>query len=441
MNAHRLHLAILRGAALLAPGEQRQEWLAEWTAELWYVGQASTGKRATTFCLGAFRDAFWLRRNSPATGTGAGLRLESPLQCLALLATLAAASALLAFQLPGPREAILPSPYPGAGSLAMISAGKSAGAPSPTISLDRYRWLSDRGGKFFTDLAYYRPISSGGLTIAMASANLFTMLQVPIPTNATLILSDRAWRTHFHSDPHIVGRAVRLAEQEAVVGAVIPDGSWRLPGPIDGWLLVDERRLAATPCLRGFVLARLRSPHTGRWYVSVPNDGGGSEGFACASLDTGLPIVVVLLMIAFACVILPATTSLSLGEYPSARRRWWIFLAMKIALAMPIVFFATLDLAPILIAGEVRPHTMLFGFTLAFRWILIDQRRRCPVCLHLLSHPTRIGGLSHVFLDWCGTEFMCVRGHGLLHVPEVATSSYGSQRWLPLDPSWSSLFS
>jgi hypothetical protein len=84
---------------------------------------------------------------------------------------------------------------------------------------------------------------------------------------------------------------------------------------------------------------------------------------------------------------------------------------------------------------------MLFGYVLAFRWILIDQRRRCPVCLRLLSHPTRIGGLSHVFLEWCGTEFICARGHGLLHVPEVATSSYGSQRWPPLDPSWSSLFS
>jgi hypothetical protein len=60
------------------------------------------------------------------------------------------------------------------------------------------------------------------------------------------------------------------------------------------------------------------------------------------------------------------------------------------------------------------------------------------VCLHLLSHPVRIGEASHTFLDWYGTEFVCARGHGLLHVGEVRTSCYAPQRWLYLDPSWSS---
>ena len=55
-----LHLAILRSASLLVPGPHRAEWFAEWTAELWHVNRG-----ATAFCLGAFRDAFWLRRNTP----------------------------------------------------------------------------------------------------------------------------------------------------------------------------------------------------------------------------------------------------------------------------------------------------------------------------------------------------------------------------------------
>jgi hypothetical protein len=52
-----LHLAILRSASLLDARSDRAEWFAEWSAELWHVV-------ATAFCLGAFRDAFWLRRNN-----------------------------------------------------------------------------------------------------------------------------------------------------------------------------------------------------------------------------------------------------------------------------------------------------------------------------------------------------------------------------------------
>jgi hypothetical protein len=64
----RIHLTILRLAARLTPREQREEWFAEWRSELWYVCQA--GKPATAFCLGSFKDALWLRRNSPPSQEG-----------------------------------------------------------------------------------------------------------------------------------------------------------------------------------------------------------------------------------------------------------------------------------------------------------------------------------------------------------------------------------
>jgi hypothetical protein len=41
-----------------------------------------------------------------------------------------------------------------------------------------------------------------------------------------------------------------------------------------------------------------------------------------------------------------------------------------------------------------------------------------------------IGEASHTFLDWYGTEFVCARGHGFLHVAEFRTSCYAEQRWL-----------
>jgi len=114
--------------------------------------------------------------------------------------------------------------------------------------------------------------------------------------------------------------------------------------------------------------------------------------------------------------------------------RCWVFLAAKSVLLVLIVVFGSLRLGPPADSGIFLWHILVF------RWALADQRQRCPICLRRLINPTRIGEPSHTFLDWYGTEFMCERGHGLLHVPEIRASSYNMQRWLRLDPSWSSLF-
>jgi hypothetical protein len=57
-----------------------------------------------------------------------------------------------------------------------------------------------------------------------------------------------------------------------------------------------------------------------------------------------------------------------------------------------------------------------------------------------LANPARVGQFSRNFLAWNGTELVCLSGHGLLHVPDIPTSWFSSQRWLYLDPSWSALF-
>ncbi len=153
--------------------------------------------------------------------------------------------------------------------------------------------------------------------------------------------------------------------------------------------------------------------------------------------------------VALALLILPSTTGLAMGEYRASadsgsrvqRLRQWTFLAVKVALILPAVFFGTLDLAPLISRGGLQPHAAVVGYVLSFRWALKDQRRRCPVCLRRLGNPIRIGQPSHVFLEWYGTEFMCPQGHGLLYVPDMPTISYRTHRWLFLGPSWRSLFS
>ena len=90
---------------------------------------------------------------------------------------------------------------------------------------------------------------------------------------------------------------------------------------------------------------------------------------------------------------LVATTSLGLGEYPVNRYGWrWVFLAGKIALLLPLVFFGALDLWPLV--GRPLRALMMVGYAIAFRWALVDQRRRCPQCLRLLEHPAPIGRIT-----------------------------------------------
>lgn len=264
MTLGRVHLAILRGAALLVPVSERAEWFAEWRAELWYVNH-----NTTIFCLGSFRDAFWLGRNraSPKQCT---FRLESPFRCVLVLAIVAALGYL---------------------SFRMRSRFASSSVAGESIAVDCF-WI---------------------------------------------------------------------------------------------------------------------------YFISF--------------------------------LMLAAATPLELGEYqanryaPSLaiRMRRWGFLAVKIAVLAPLVMWWSCALG--VFVPSFAPMLLFFGLMGAVRWALADQRRRCPVCLHVLSNPAQIGDPSRAIFGWHGTEFVCALGHGLLYVPAARTTWYSAQRWQYLDPSWSSLFS
>ena len=478
-------LAILRAAAWLVPGGQRREWFAEWRSELWYVRQAChpepQGPRkvgATAFCLGAFQDALWLRRNSPRLPARGLLRWESPLQCVLFLAVLAAGSLSFAFRVPLARDVILPSPYRDAPELMMISAHRHSAAPVPTIPIEQYQWWANGTQGRFAGLAFYQPILSpvqiagretAELSVAYASDRLFDLLKIPVAAaaldpgrrenRASLILSRSACRKYFDGDPHIVGRILEVAGQPAVVSGVLEDNSWRLPGRIDAWLIEDEQRLARLPShSRGFVVAHIRtsashSRSNGLWHMSLPNEEGDYSDYDCVSLAERVqnPFGALLMMVVVPWLVLRATPFLSLGAHSANRdsARWanrlrrWAFFSTKLALLLPIVIFGALDLA-YLIASVASVHlegvALPAAWLVAVRWLLRDQQQRCPVCLRLLINPVGIGQASQTFLGWYGTETMCAKGHGLLHVPEIPTSSSSAPRWIKLDPSWSGLF-
>ena len=137
------------------------------------------------------------------------------------------------------------------------------------------------------------------------------------------------------------------------------------------------------------------------------------------------------------------TTALSLRDSPGALygARLLAFFAAKMVLMLAISVFTVAFIAGwgerfIAWAGQF-PYWAAF---LAIRWALKDQQDRCPVCLRRLGNTVSIGDRSKVFLEWHGTESMCLKGHGLLRVPENPEIGYHAQRWLQFDPFCAGLF-
>jgi hypothetical protein len=160
------------------------------------------------------------------------------------------------------------------------------------------------------------------------------------------------------------------------------------------------------------------------------------------------PILAHLLMLILALLMLPIMAGLAPGLHPAGadrssamlRLRCWTFLGIKLGLLAAAVFLGTFALDPLISRSGLQPQSVLVGYVLAFRWALNDQRRRCPRCFRLLTDPVRIGHSAGTLLNWYGIELVCARGHGVLHVPELARSSYCASRWVALDASWQELF-
>ncbi len=434
------------------------------------------GTAVFVFCAGSFRDALSLRREA-RTARPKAVPVPDAARCALILTLIGTASCGLALLIPQVRRA-LETPYPLPRNLFLITPSGQTESASPAIRLSDFRLWRARRQHLFSDFAFYQlalkpvhitPHGITELSIARSTPNLFDLLGVQVdlapdasPANQPrLILSEHLWRSGFNGDPHVVGHSIKVALRTVLVAGILPDAAWRLPGRIDAWLLEPDLD-ALSPNTRGFVLTRLvpTDEHASlgeQWGFSVPQPDGSSSFYECISPPrlAPQPFRIFLFTAFLALLSLPAITSLSLGEYSThahrlttrARLRRWLFLAAKLALIFPAVYFVSVDLAYLVpglnpVRSEYIQSVASFALGLfALHWAVRDQRRRCPVCLSTLSSPARVGQASRTFLDWNGTELICAGGHGLLHVPELPTSWFHTQRWLYLDSSWSSLFS
>lgn len=462
----------LRLLGLRVPRARRAEWVAEWIGELWYVEEAARAcpgllrrhARIVAFCRGAVVDGGLLGDGVKASG--------SAMATCGWLCVLAMVCGGMAFLLPGARRAMRPMD-PSAADTFTITPSVRAGQAG-MVPLGAVRALQHRHQRLFSELAFYEPISRAlhlgpdrgpMLRVGRGSANLLDLLGVRATTDdATplLVLSEATWRTQFKGSPAVFGTVVKLGLQRVRVAGVIPAEAAAAAMPIDAWLVMPQAMADtlsdATPVM---LLGRL-APGADvpvrhqRWQMSVPGANGATD-YDCVALsgDRLVPLPIFVFTLFLALLSLPAITTLSLGDCADrpARSAWdrtalrrWFFLVVKIGFLLPALYFGTVDLAYGMgwrssTTPEYLQLVLSFtGILFGLRWVLRDQRARCPVCLGPLSCPARVGEPTRNFLAWNGTELICVAGHGLLHVPELPTSWCGTQRWLHLDASWSNLF-
>lgn len=398
-----VHIAILVSARWLVPRSQRAEWFAEWDAELCYIRRACHS-RALAFCLGAYKDAFWLRRQCPYR------LLDSPLQCLALLAIVAAISLLSA------GRAVLTSPFRDARGLVELK----------DTTIDRYDAIWKKAGPVFAGFAFYRrvdetvrsPRGMAILSVIRGTRNLFQVLNVPIAASAdgpVLVVSRDVWQWDFDNDRRIAGHFLEIGGRPVPVAGVIAEDAWPLADHVDAWLLEDS----TPPHSKGSLVGRVAAP--GIAPTILPRPARRFRDF-----------IGVFTLAMLACLIVTITTSLKYGVAPGFRPR--AFLLAKAALIVATVYcWALLGFSLDTVFSPILGVVVVPGSMCAFYWAVTDQRRRCPVCLRFLSGPVLLGKASQTFLGWYGTERMCALGHGVLRVPELSTSCFDSQQWLNLE--------
>ena len=135
-----LDRAMLATAARLVPREERSEWLAEWSAELWCL-RHSEGPPCgpVRFCVGAFRDAALIRLHRPVPRLDV---LRSPIRCLSVLAILAVAAFLISMRSPVVKELIGRQPFAAHGLMLLLALAILAVAASLSVPAQRlHGWL------------------------------------------------------------------------------------------------------------------------------------------------------------------------------------------------------------------------------------------------------------------------------------------------------------
>ncbi len=451
--------------------------MREWLAELYYAeihqARANAGAaRLMAFARGAFHDAVWQHRDFWTQARVARLAESAPF-CLTTLGAMVGLVALASGFLPMTRTVLMPLPYRDAGSIATVAqSGTMAmrtGVPGKAVELWREKSQS------LDDIATYRwQVTAGraGPPSARVSPNFFHLLGAKTSAGRSferdalagcaggpsaeanpeecLVLSYDFWRSLNR------GSRVTLDGKSYRVAAVLEPGFWFLSPRIAVW------RIGAPGSeTRTGVVVRLNRDGAGRDLTKkevetelgfILRDAGMNDWESMVEI-TGVATRVRSFLWSFGLglglaiiIILP---SLRL-RMPSWNPRAAAFFAAKTALLLGVVLLCGIEFTHAtsitmlggtdVLAEPLSTWLFMLGSMGALVWSIADQRRRCRVCLRRLGMAAQVGCPGCLLLDWAGTELVCMEGHGMLHVPEMAACWQEPDRWTSLDDSWQELF-
>ncbi|WP_446743673.1 hypothetical protein [Silvibacterium acidisoli] len=478
--------AILWTAARLVPRCQRQDWFAEWRGEVFQIQRTNRPTcEATRFAAGALQDAFWLRCESISKPSSHTSALGEPRACLAALGTLSAIAVLAVLLIPALRRQILPLPTLEAEDFQPLSLNPSFRDSDLLVAgRDYFSWRNSRPFTA-TRSIYYQPAASTlqidsknrDLTIAWIEDHPFILgaeqtssaVQTAQGLNVLpLILSYGLWKRQFYGNSSVVGQQVLIGSKRAIIVAIAPQWASELPGSIDAWVFCSPQKMRTIEAQRfayGYILMRKPSSLTGD---RKDGDVGdvivehlSRETVAPTSKITlsglarehhKLPLQIFLKSTKLAMLVTPFLLLIwpvSFESFPHSRRvdgRFIGFFILKILLLFPVAYCIPLEVAELFTGiSPDATHCLQAFLTFAMvlisvHWCLRDQSQRCPNCLRRFSHPAYVGQSSRSLLAWSGMELICRNGHGLLHVPNHATSWFPGASWLKLDSSWQNLF-
>lgn len=469
---------LIRAASLLVPAGRREDWLLEWEAECTYVSQVFEGravsrlaghKELLQFAVGSVQDAIWNRRNQPEWDRPGYRQRDSPRFCLGVLLALLAIVCVASLGLPVTRTIITPLPYSHADRVATIAQG---GIPVSVRSSIRREWTRMWRHQSLTvqDLATYLWKKTDhahreSVFSAQVSPNFFELLGARTDQGhlfdpykpedpATVVLTydffERAKREGWID----AERRINLAGRDYEVIGVLERGFWFLSRNIEVWTLDD----GSNP--RTGVVARIRPDVTKELVeaelIAILQTTGGLEGWN-SLIDVSMVqqrvrdvFVSFGFAVGMAAIITGVALRFRLALFEKRGAQQVAFFCAKTGIALLTVLLAGIEFthAPaITMTGGTdlwaEPlSTWLFLITsmAVLAWSILDQRRRCRVCLRRLGLAAHVGCYGCLLLDWAGTELVCMDGHGMLHVPEMEASWNEPERWTDLDESWVGLF-
>lgn len=485
---------VLRAASILVPREKRAEWFREWYAEIWHrihflhesnrLSQSAQMALARD-CWGSFADAAWLRFDRAKV-----MQVVREVPCTARFCLWSIGLTLLAVLIgsgfaPTIRTALAPMPFNQPQNLADLSfSGMGIYYPMDNIfnvvpvweeksqtteSMAAYSWTPSRlGTPGGPKKIVSARVSSGFFDVLGVKARMGRLFRTgderDCPT--CVVLSNRLWMQTYGGDPGIVGRHILLEDRDRIVIGVLPakfrfaahDAAvWNVTTP-GGQIFNFADRTGMVLRLHPGVPAESAS----REFRSLVRKAGSDFGFADFSVDSishrmrqGMNLFLLFTVSTFiGSLALLSRQFFNAGAGTPLRfpgiAKWWAFFAAKTLLLLITCFIFSIEGVRLFflfssgavpaMASAVSTWIFLISNIVALTWSLKDQRRRCRICMRLLTHEAYVGVPGYLFLDYWGTELVCSHGHGMLHMPQMDASWLEVNHWTELDPSWQPLF-